>query len=63
MGKSWAERHPVLTGALVGSIVPGIGTLAGALGGIIYDITNRTEDEPEKHIAPAPGVPDGDQSK
>jgi hypothetical protein len=47
MGKSWAERHPILTGALVGSIVPGIGTLAGALGGVIYDVVERnsgTED-------------------
>ena len=37
--KSWAERHPVIFGALVGSVVPGIGTLAGALGGVIYSMT------------------------
>jgi hypothetical protein len=51
MSKSWAERHPVLTGALVGSVVPGIGTLAGALGGVIYDLTTRSESEekPKPH--------------
>jgi hypothetical protein len=48
MSKSWAERHPIITGALVGSIVPGIGTLAGALGGVIYDAAERAtrNDEP-----------------
>ena len=47
--KSWAERHPIITGALVGSIVPGIGTLAGALGGVIYDVVERnTREEPPK---------------
>jgi hypothetical protein len=30
---------------LVGSIVPGIGTLAGALGGIIYDVVERNSEE------------------
>ena len=45
MGKSWAEKHPIITGALVGSIVPGIGTLAGALGGVVYDITTRNDDK------------------
>jgi hypothetical protein len=52
MSKSWAERHPVLTGALVGSVVPGIGTLAGALGGVIYDLTTRNE--PEEKPKPNP---------
>lgn len=46
MSKSWAERHPIITGALVGSVVPGIGTLAGALGGVIYDITTRNDEPP-----------------
>jgi hypothetical protein len=41
--KSWAERHPVLFGALVGSVVPGIGTIAGALGGVVYDLTERAD--------------------
>ena len=44
--KSWAERHPVIFGALVGSIVPGIGTVAGALGGVIYDMTTRNDPPP-----------------
>ena len=46
--KSWAERHPVITGALVGSIVPGIGTLAGALGGLIYDLADRNSEKQEE---------------
>ena len=45
--KSWAEKHPIITGALVGSVVPGIGTLAGALGGVIYDITERALRTPD----------------
>ena len=48
--KSWAERHPIITGALVGSIVPGIGTLAGALGGVLYTMVER----PEKPKEPPP---------
>jgi hypothetical protein len=48
MSKSWAEKHPIITGALVGSIVPGIGTLAGALGGVIYDMTVSGDDDEEK---------------
>jgi hypothetical protein len=60
MSKSWAEKHPIITGALVGSVVPGIGTLAGALGGVIYDITTRIEENgkpepvPEENGRPGP---------
>lgn len=41
--KNWAERHPIIFGAVVGSVVPGIGTLAGAIGGALYDMTTRNE--------------------
>jgi hypothetical protein len=57
MSKSWAEKHPIITGALVGSVVPGIGTLAGALGGVIYDIVEKNSD-PEVPEPPPPTEPE-----
>lgn len=50
MSKSWAERHPIIFGALVGSVVPGIGTVAGALGGVIYNMVENGEEK----IKPTP---------
>ena len=49
--KTWAERHPILFGALVGSVVPGVGTLAGAFGGVIYSMV-ESNDEPKKEAPP-----------
>ena len=50
--KSWAERHPVLFGAVVGSVVPGVGTLAGAFGGLIYSMTEREQKHPTAEMPP-----------
>lgn len=58
MSKSWAERHPIITGALVGSVVPGIGTLFGALAGVVYDITLNKDDAPEPDKLLADDNPD-----
>lgn len=54
---SWAHRHPILTGALVGSVVPGVGTLVGALAGVVYDMTKS--DYPRKQ--PLVSGPEPDQ--
>jgi hypothetical protein len=42
--RNFAHNHPIISGAIAGSIVPGIGTVTGALIGLGYAVV--TEKKP-----------------
>lgn len=39
--RNFAHNHPIISGAIAGSIVPGIGTVTGALIGLGYAVVTE----------------------
>lgn len=55
--RNFAHNHPIIAGAIAGSIVPGIGTVTGALIGLGYAVV--TEDDKKRGWTPRGSWPKG----